>query len=172
MSMNVPDTPQSKASPESGPQSGHSLEAAQASSSSAPADRLPGEGPILFYDGHCGLCDHSVTFVLRRDVRRVFRFAQLQGETADRHLPSPDVSLLKSIVLWDAVGTYRQSAAVVRILWWLGGRWRVCSWLVWLVPWPIRDLVYSLISRTRYRFFGRYETCRLPTESERGRLLP
>ena len=170
--MNVPDTTPSRTRPESDPQGGHRLQAGPATSGSEVTDRPPGEGPVLFYDGHCGLCDHSVTFVMRRDVHQVFHFAQLQGETAARHLPAPDVSLLKSVVVWDATGTYRKSAAVVRILWWLGGRWWVCSWLVWLVPRPLRDLVYSLISRTRYRFFGRYETCRLPTESERSRMLP
>ena len=134
--------------------------------------QLTADGPILFYDGHCGLCDHSVTFVLRRDRQSVFRFAQLQGQTAAQCLPSADVELLKSVVLCDALGTYRKSSAVVRILWWLGGRWKICSWLIWLVPRPIRNLGYAFISRTRYYFFGRYETCRLPTESERDRMLP
>ncbi|MEO1999732.1 MAG: DCC1-like thiol-disulfide oxidoreductase family protein [Planctomycetaceae bacterium] len=144
----------------------------QVSRDSAVEDRLPHDGPVLFYDGSCGLCDHSVTFVMHRDRRGLFRFAQLQGETAARYLPVRDVTLLKSIVLWDAGCAYRKSSAVVRILWWLGGCWRVCSWLLWLVPRPVRNVAYALVSRTRYFFFGRYETCRVPTGSERERLLP
>lgn len=127
---------------------------------------------ILFFDGVCGLCNHSVDFILQRDRDRKFVFAPLQGETAKAELSASDLANLNSIVLKTPRGQYRRSSAIVRILWYLGGFWTVLGVLLWLVPLPLRNLGYRAVSATRYWFFEKKETCRLPTPAERERFLP
>lgn len=127
---------------------------------------------ILFFDGVCGLCSRSVDFVLARDRQSIFQFAPLQGETARQLLPPADVNDLNSMVLMIEGHPFRKSSAAVRVLWRLGFGWRLLSVFAWLVPLPLRDLVYDLIARNRYRMFGKHETCRMPTPAERSRFLP
>lgn len=129
-------------------------------------------GPVLYFDGVCGLCSRAVDFVMRHDRRSQFRFAPLQGETAAENLSPRDVAALESMVVTDETGTYRKSSAAVRVLQQLGGWWSVCGWLLWLIPKPLRDVGYSVVARGRYRMFGKHETCRLPTPEERERFLP
>lgn len=127
---------------------------------------------IIFFDGICGFCNASVDFVLSRDREEKFRFAPLQGETARQILAPKDTQNLHTLVLWVDDKTYRRTAAVVRILWQLGWSWRILAALLWLIPWPLRDLGYLLVARNRYRLFGRKDTCRMPTPAERARFLP
>lgn len=127
---------------------------------------------ILFFDGVCGLCNRTVDFVIVRDRRGEFLFAPLQGDTARSLLSPSDVANLNTVVLWVNGKTYRKSAAVVRILWRLNPGWRFLGTLLWLVPLPLRNLGYALIAWNRYRFFGKKETCRMPTPEERIRFLP
>ncbi|MFN0195149.1 MAG: thiol-disulfide oxidoreductase DCC family protein [Planctomycetaceae bacterium] len=123
--------------------------------------------PILFYDGVCGLCNHTIDFVIRRDRRRVFRFAPLQGETARQLLDSATVRDLNTFVYLDAKRECRRSAAVVRVLWNLGGIWKMLAALLWIIPLPLRDLGYRIVSASRYRLFGKKEVCRIPAPEER-----
>lgn len=136
--------------------------------------KLPDEigHPVLYFDGVCGLCSRAVDFVIRHDRRGTFRFAPLQGETAATQLPPADTSNLNSMVLVTPQGTFRRSAAAVRILWMLGSFWRLLGWILWIVPAPLRDAGYNLVAALRYRLFGKHETCRLPTPAERERFLP
>ena len=127
--------------------------------------------PVIFFDGVCGLCDRFVDFVIRRDPNGVFHFATLQGEAAAERLDEADVHDLKTVVVIDSTGTHRKSAAVLSVLRRLGGFWRVAAAALWLVPRPLRDLGYTWIASNRYAIFGKKETCRLPTASERARFL-
>lgn len=127
---------------------------------------------VIFFDGVCGLCNHWIDFLLARDRKRLFHFAPLQGETARDWLKlAPDESL-NSVVLFDAQGIHRKTDAVWRMLVQLGGAWRVAGWLLRLVPRPVRNLGYDFVARHRYRWFGKKESCRLPTPDERARFLP
>ena len=134
-------------------------------------DAVPAEA-IVFFDGVCGMCNRSVDFMIKRDRKRYFRFSPLQGETAGNQLDSNDIDSLGSIVLRNGEKTYRHSTAIVRILWHVGGIWSFWAALLWLIPWPLRDLAYKIIGANRYRFFGKKEACRLPTPDERARFLP
>ncbi len=129
------------------------------------------EGPIVFFDGVCGLCDTSVDFFMRKDRSGILRFAPLQGETAARLLPESDRENLNSMVYFENGERFRKSAAVVRILRQLGGIWALLGSLLWVIPRPLRDLGYSLVAAVRYRVFGKKSACRVPTSEERGRLL-
>lgn len=126
---------------------------------------------LVLFDGVCGLCNRWVAFLLKHDRHARFRFATIQGETGTRLLPgeSADPS---SVVLVDRDGTWRHSTAIVRMLRGLGGAWSLWGTLLRLVPRPVRDAGYRFVARHRYRWFGRKETCRLPTPEERARFLP
>ncbi len=134
---------------------------------------------VLFFDGVCGLCNRSVDFVLSRDRRGTIRFAPLQGETAKQVLssefrvPSAKTQSFDTIIWLDSSSReFVRSAAAVRVLWRLGGVWSLIGWLLWLIPRPLRDVGYRLVAANRYRWFGKKETCRLPSPAERERFLP
>lgn len=129
------------------------------------------DGPVIFFDGVCGLCNTSVDTVLRWDRREIFRFAPLQGETAARTLTKADTEHLDSVAVQLNGHIYRKSAAAVRILWQLGGIGWVAGTALWLIPKPLRDWGYDVVASHRYRWFGKKETCRLPTSAERARFL-
>jgi predicted DCC family thiol-disulfide oxidoreductase YuxK len=134
---------------------------------------MPTSSPnILYFDGVCGLCNRSVDFVLTRDREQKFLFAPLQGETAAENLSAEELADLHSLVLQTPFGRYRRSAAVVRILWKLGGLWAFLGTLLWIVPLPLRNLGYRAVSTTRYSLFGKKDSCRIPTAEERDRFLP
>ena len=128
-------------------------------------------GPVLFYDGECGLCSRSVDFVLRRDQKARFQFAPLQGETAAKFLSADEIQSLSSVILRTVDGQlHRRSSAVVAVFRELGGWWNVPSWILRIIPRPIRDLGYAMVARFRYQIFGRAR-CRIPTPEERSRFL-
>lgn len=130
------------------------------------------EGPILLFDGVCHLCDHSVRFVLARDRRQAFRFAALQSAAGTRLTSqfAPDARNLKSVVLITEGVAYTKSDAVLQIAARLNGPWHLLR-ILWLVPRPIRDWVYDRVAGNRYRWFGRSETCLMPTAALRSRFL-
>lgn len=145
--------------------------------SNPPQPAVPGQTPeatrhpVVFFDGVCGLCNHSVNWLLARDRRRILRFAPLQGSTSRQYVPESARAGLKSMVLLDDGRIYLRSAAIHRILRRLGGFPAVLGCLLWLIPWPVRDLGYRAVSAMRYRLFGRHDTCRLPTPEERAVFL-
>jgi len=136
-----------------------------------PASVEPSPPPILFFDGVCGLCNSFVDFALRHDRKGRVLFAPLQGSTAATHLDSADTATLDTVVLLENGRTYKRSSAIARLLRHLGGIWTIPAWLLWLIPWPLRDLSYRVIAKTRYRLFGRKESCRIPSAEERARFL-
>ena len=126
----------------------------------------------MFFDGHCNLCNNSVDFVIKRDKKRAFRFAPLQGETAKTVLGDLNIDLEHpdSFVLSKGDKIYFRSKAALMVAKGLGFPWSLMS--VFLVlPSFIRDAVYNLIARNRYKWFGRKETCRLPSPEERSLFL-
>ncbi len=138
--------------------------------------------PILLYDGVCGLCNRLVRFVLRRDPAGVFRFAALQSPLAGRILARHGLDARDLNTLFVVVNAEHpdesllpRSDAVIFILLRLGeatrGFWPITGFLLQLVPRVIRDWGYGVIARRRYRMFGRYDACPLPTEETRSRFL-
>lgn len=154
MSESSPSTVSSTSTPE----------AAKLASSAAEA--------IVFFDGVCAFCQKSIDFVMRHDSAGRFQFAPLQGETAAKLLTASDREQLSSLVMLWRGNAYRRSAAAVRVLWVLGGVWRVLGILLWLIPRPLRDGGYRLVAAWRYRIFGKVESCRLPRPGEQARILP
>jgi predicted DCC family thiol-disulfide oxidoreductase YuxK len=124
--------------------------------------------PVILFDGHCRLCHWSVQFVLRHDHKRLFRFATLDSEFAVKlqvASKQPD-----SVLLWHKQQLYRESAALLQLLRYLGGFWML-SQVFWLVPAALRNAVYRLIAKNRYRLFGKFDSCPLPSADLAERYL-
>ena len=133
---------------------------------------VPDPGPIVFYDGFCGLCDRFVGFVLARDRAGRYRFAPLSGETArHRFGASIDPAEPQTVILEEHGKVRVRSDAALAIVAGLGGGWRAVQALR-VIPRPIRDWVYDLIARYRFRWFGRRTECRVPAPEQRRRFLP
>ena len=118
---------------------------------------------IILFDGVCNLCNSSVQWVIERDNNQ-FKFASLQSNFGQRVLKENKMSLetLDTILLIERGKVHTKSDAAIRIASVLKG-WP--SLLVVFLPIPkfIRDAAYTLIARNRYRWFGKQESCMLPT---------
>jgi predicted DCC family thiol-disulfide oxidoreductase YuxK len=127
--------------------------------------------PIIFYDDVCVMCNGFVNFMLRIDRREQFLFAPLGGETSRKILPPlPENPSEWSMLYVDEAGIHDQSDASLEVYRRLGGIWWLLS-LGQLFPRWIRNPVYRVLARNRYRWFGKRDTCRLPTAEERARFL-
>lgn len=137
---------------------------------------------IVLFDGLCNLCNGTVRFLLRRDRRRRLRFAALQSSAGRRLLAQhgwrsaaaePAASATggpESIVVIDAGRAFVASAAALRIARRLPWPWPLLGAFA-VLPRPLRDALYRFIARHRYRWFGRIESCRLPTAGTADRFL-
>jgi len=133
---------------------------------------LSQDAPLLLFDGECNLCHGSVQFVLKRDRAQRFRFAALASTAGRQALaaagavpPLPD-----SMVLLHRGRVHTRSGAalaVARLLPWPWPLWSV----FWIVPYPLRDLLYAFVARNRYRWFGKRASCWVPTPALRARFL-
>jgi predicted DCC family thiol-disulfide oxidoreductase YuxK len=130
------------------------------------------KGQVILFDGECNLCNGFVGFVLPRDPAAHFKFASLQSSFGQDLLTGHDLpaNTLDSVVLVDEGKVYIRSTAALRIVRRLSGLWPLLYLLI-LVPRPIRDAVYDFIARHRYRWFGKRESCLLPTPENRKRFL-
>jgi predicted DCC family thiol-disulfide oxidoreductase YuxK len=130
------------------------------------------EHPIVLFDGVCNLCNRSVQFIIERDPEGRFRFASLQSGLGEelRARFGIDPQEVDSVLLVEGDRWYKESDAALRIARGLGGAWKAL-WALRVLPRFLRDGAYRLIARNRYRWFGKQETCWLPTPELRGRFL-
>jgi len=130
------------------------------------------ERAIIFFDGVCNLCNASVQFVIKRDVKNYFMFSALQNEHAKQHLMEFRISPLDSntILLLENGKLYTRSTAALRITRQLSGLWPMCYGLI-IIPAFIRDAVYKTISKYRYKIWGRSETCMVPSPELKAKFL-
>ncbi len=132
----------------------------------------PSSGPVILFDGVCNLCNAAVQWVIERDRRARFRFGALQSEAGRAALRASVAAadLPDSIVLLDADGAHVRSDAAIRIARGLGFPWSLAAAAA-VVPRPLRDAVYSWVARNRYRWFGRRESCMVPTPELASRFV-
>jgi predicted DCC family thiol-disulfide oxidoreductase YuxK len=127
---------------------------------------------IVLFDGVCNLCTGAVQFIIRRDRRAVFKFASLQSDLGRRlcaeHGGDPDA--MQSILVLAGGRLYARSDAALEIAGQLDGPWRLAV-VFKIVPRPVRDWVYSIVARNRYRWFGRREVCMMPTDDIVARFM-
>ena len=134
---------------------------------------------LLLYDGSCGFCAESVQFVLRHDRRRqTLRFASLQGAAgSDVRARHPELDAVDSVIWYEHDADSGRdlllvrSSAVLRVLRYLGGVWRLLAWLSALVPRPVRDGVYDFVARHRHALVRGAPVCVIPSADQRGRFV-
>ena len=138
-----------------------------------PPAAAPAVGPIVLFDGHCNFCNGVVNFLIDRDRRGTLRFAALQSPAGRRLLAERGIVMPEepdTMVLIDGPRTLLRSDAALATTRHLRWPWPLARAAV-VVPRFIRDAVYSLVARNRYRWFGRSEACRVPTPEVRARFL-
>ena len=126
---------------------------------------------VLLYDGVCKFCNRLVNALLRINRRGGIYFSPLQGELAKSLLTEEEIERTDTVVYWRKGVCYRRSTAVIYAL------ADAAFWLKWvhvfrLIPKRWRDMLYDAFARNRYRWFGRYDHCKIPSEDERRRFIP
>ena len=127
---------------------------------------------IILFDGVCNLCNGAVTYIIKRDKKNVFKFAALQSEIG-QELTSKfniDTSKVDSIILIDGEKHYEKSSAALRIAKYLSGAYPLLFGFM-VVPKFIRNAVYDYIARNRYKWFGKKESCMIPTAKLKDKFL-
>lgn len=135
--------------------------------------RLPDSSqPILLFDGVCNLCNGFVQTIIKNDKNNIFRFSSLQSGTGqrvvayiNRRQPVPD-----SLILLYRDKYYTQSDAAIKTAELLGNKWHIMR-LGYFFPKAIRNSIYKLVARNRYKWFGKKEHCMVPTEDLQSRFL-
>lgn len=126
---------------------------------------------IILFDGECNFCDKSVQFIIKRDKKAIYKFASLQSKIGQGILKEFCVPLnVNSLILIEGNRYYFKSSAALRICKNLNGGWKLFSLLL-MMPTPIRDFFYTIIARNRYKWFGKKESCMLPSPEIRRRFL-
>ena len=130
------------------------------------------EHPTVFFDGVCNLCNRTVLFVIKRDKDNRFRFASLQGNAGQAFLKQHQLSAntLNSFLLAEGDKIYSRSKGILRVCKYLSGGWPLMYGLI-IVPRFIRDGVYNLVARNRYKWFGKKEACWIPTPALKEKFL-
>ncbi|MEM7656043.1 MAG: thiol-disulfide oxidoreductase DCC family protein [Bacteroidota bacterium] len=126
----------------------------------------------IIFDGVCTLCNASVDFLMRKDKQGVFKFASNQSAAGQELLAgeAEGQGEVNTIFFYDEGQLYRRSTAVLRLSRYLGFPWKLGYGLL-IVPRPLRDWIYNWIARNRYKWFGKKDTCRMPSPEERERFL-
>ncbi len=127
---------------------------------------------IVLFDGVCNLCNSSVQFLLKRDKKGVFKYASLQSEIGNDLASKYGVaaSKLESMVFIDGGKAYTESDAVLNMTKYLGFPWNMAYGFI-IIPKFIRNPIYKWIAKNRYKWFGKQESCMLPSEDISDRFL-
>lgn len=128
--------------------------------------------PLVMFDGRCNLCHGAVTFIIGRDPHKQFRFCALQSAAAQAILAQSDATLLQhdTVYLFQHDRVYIKSEAAIEIAQLLAGHWPLLRYGRWLPLW-LRDGIYDLVARYRYRLFGQRPLCLLPDDDTQSRFV-
>ncbi len=127
---------------------------------------------IVLFDGVCNLCNASVQFIIKRDLKNSFKFAALQSEIATEILNKKEIQngMLNSIVLLENDKIYTKSSAALRIAKKLSGPIKLTYGFI-IIPSLIRDYCYDIIAKNRYTWFGEKDVCMIPSEAIKNKFL-
>jgi predicted DCC family thiol-disulfide oxidoreductase YuxK len=130
---------------------------------------------IILFDGVCNLCNGSVNFIIKRDPHSKFLFTPMQNKKAKEllsqfHFDTHKLDTLDTLLLIKNEKLFSKSDAVLEITKGLSGYWYILSYLT-IIPKPIRDYLYTLLSRNRYKLFGKNDSCMVPTKELKERFL-
>lgn len=127
---------------------------------------------VILFDGVCNLCNGAVTYIIKRDPKDRFRFAALQSDIGNALVSQHaiDTSKVDSIILIDNDKVYVKSSAALRIARFMKGGYPLLYGFM-IVPNFIRNWVYDLIARNRYKWYGKKESCMIPTPELKAKFL-
>lgn len=134
---------------------------------------LPEGKKIVLFDGVCNLCNGAVNFIIERDKNDLFRFASLQSETGQKLVSERglDPFELDSVILIEpGIAYYRKSAAALEIVKHLSGGYSYLRYFSFL-PESLRDGLYDLVANNRYKWWGKEESCKIPTPELEAKFL-
>lgn len=125
--------------------------------------------PVILFDGVCNLCNSSVQFVIKHDPKKQFRFASIQGDYGQQvlkqfHLPP---NALNSFILFKDKQIFTHSTGALMVAKQLSGAWPLLYAFI-IVPAFIRNAVYQFIANNRYKWFGKKESCAIPSPELRS----
>lgn len=135
--------------------------------------QLPTNKQLILFDGICNLCNRSVQFVIKHDKHNTFMFAALQGNTGKEIIKTfnIDPSKTDSILLYSKEkGIKVKSSAALLITKNLGFPINILA-IFLIVPRGIRNMVYNFIAKNRYKWFGKKDSCMIPTKALQSRFL-
>lgn len=137
---------------------------------------IPGynDKPILFFDGVCNLCNSWVQFVLKHDRKKQLIFASLQspyGQQAQQEIKKLHGSVPDSLILYYNHKFYTRSAAALKTAGLMGGMWPLLG-IGFILPAFIRNALYDMVARKRYKWYGKREQCMIPAPGVMARFLP
>ena len=127
---------------------------------------------IILFDGVCNLCNASVNFVIKHDKKAQFLFASFQSDAAKEimlHFNLKNLNL-DSIVLIEGYKIHENSTAILRITRHLNSGFKLLYFFI-IIPKSVRDWLYSFIAKNRYKFFGKRESCMIPSLELKNRFL-
>lgn len=128
---------------------------------------------IILFDGVCNLCNGTIQFVIKRDRKDVFLYAALQSEIGEQLTKERNIDTTKvdSIILIEpGIAYYTKSSAALEIGKTFGGGWKLLAIFEW-IPVVIRNWIYDLIAKNRYRWFGKKDACMIPTPELKAKFL-
>jgi predicted DCC family thiol-disulfide oxidoreductase YuxK len=125
---------------------------------------------IVFFDGVCNFCQGSVRYLIKHDKGKKLQFTALQGQYAKNILSPKELQSLESILLHDGKTVYKKSDTVLQLCAVLGG-WHKLLLVGYILPQFIRNGLYSLVAKNRYRWFGKQDYCMIPTKDIQDRFL-
>lgn len=134
---------------------------------------LPSNKKIILFDGVCNLCNNSVITVIKNDKKNIFVFAALQSKSGKTIISKlgADIAKLDSIILYESATCYHiKSTAIIKIMNDFGGFWSITK-LFFIFPESFRNLIYDFIAKNRYQWFGRKQSCMVPTSELKSKFL-
>ena len=127
---------------------------------------------IIIFDGVCNLCNASVQFIIKRDTKGIFKFLPLQSDKTHKILQQFNIDFknIDTVILIKDNNIFGRSDAALEIVDSFDYPWKAFYFLT-IIPKFVRDWVYDIIARHRYRWFGKRETCMIPTDDIKTRFL-
>lgn len=133
---------------------------------------LPKDKKVILFDGVCNLCNSSIIFVIKHDPKDLFRFAPLQSDLGKALIKKHNIdsTQVDSIILVDQEKAYIKSSAALRIARHLSGAYSLLS-IFLIFPAFLRNVVYDYIARNRYKWYGKKDSCMIPTPELKAKFL-
>ena len=137
-----------------------------------PGEIIASSSQVVLFDGVCNLCSYSVQFIIKRDKHNKFLFASLQSPFGQDQLKVAglDANEFYSIVLLKDGKVFLRSDAALEMVRQLSGLWPVL-YIFKIVPRFVRDFFYNIISKNRYRLFGKRESCMIPSPEMKAKFI-